>query len=63
MATLQWVHWYNTKYLMKSLGDIPPAEAEANFYKHQVGQAMVARLNEIASKIRGDSESILGSAF
>ena len=42
MATLKWVHWYNTKRLMEPLGDIPPAEAEANFYRQQTGQAMAA---------------------
>ncbi len=42
MATLDWVHWYNTKRLMEPLGDIPPAEAEANFYRQQSGQAMAA---------------------
>ena len=42
MATLRWVHWYNTKRLMESLGDIPPAEAEADFYRQQAGQAMAA---------------------
>ncbi len=42
MATLRWVHWYNTKRLMEPLGDIPPAEAEANFYRQQAGQAMAA---------------------
>ena len=42
MATLDWVHWYNTKRLMEPLGDIPPAEAEANFYRQQAGQAMAA---------------------
>ncbi|PRD36777.1 UNVERIFIED_CONTAM: Transposase for insertion sequence element IS629 [Trichonephila clavipes] len=42
MATLRWVHWYNTKRLMEPLGDIPPAEAEANFYRQLAGQAMAA---------------------
>ncbi len=42
MATLKWVHWYNTKRLMEPLGDIPPAEAEANFYRQQASQAMAA---------------------
>jgi len=32
LATLQWVHWFNHNRLMESLGYIPPAEAESNFY-------------------------------
>jgi len=33
LATLEWVAWYNDKRLMECLGDIPPAEAEANDYR------------------------------
>lgn len=34
-ATLDWVHWYNTKRLMSSIGDVPPAEYEAAYYTQQ----------------------------
>jgi len=27
---MDWVDWYNTRHLLGSIGDIPPAEAEAN---------------------------------
>ena len=33
VATLEWVAWFNHHRLMKPLGYIPPAEAEANYYK------------------------------
>jgi putative transposase len=33
LATLEWVAWFNHHRLMKSLGYIPPAEAEANYYR------------------------------
>jgi transposase InsO family protein len=33
MATLTWVHWYNTKRLLGPLGYISPQTAERNFYK------------------------------
>ena len=33
IATLEWVAWYNQFRLMEPLGYIPPAEAEANYYK------------------------------
>ena len=42
LATLKWIHWYNHQRLLGSIGYIPPAEAEANFYRQQVGQAMAA---------------------
>lgn len=31
-ATLEWVDWFNTRRLLEPIGNIPPAEAEANFY-------------------------------
>ncbi len=36
-ATLNWVSWFNNQRLMEPLGYIPPAEAEANYYR-QLGQ-------------------------
>ncbi len=32
LATLEWVAWFNHKRLLSSIGYIPPAEAEANYY-------------------------------
>lgn len=32
LATLEWVAWFNQKRLHSSIGYIPPAEAEANYY-------------------------------
>lgn len=31
-ATLEWVAWFNNRRLLEPIGNIPPAEAEANFY-------------------------------
>ena len=31
-ATLEWVDWFNHRRLLEPIGNIPPAEAEANFY-------------------------------
>ena len=31
-ATLEWVDWFNNRRLLEPTGNIPPAEAEANFY-------------------------------
>lgn len=33
LATLGWVHWFNTERLHSRLGDIPPAEFEAHHYR------------------------------
>lgn len=41
LATLQWVHWFNNIRLMESLGYIPPAEAEDNFYRQSQRQAEI----------------------
>lgn len=30
-ATLEWVDWFNNRRLLEPIGNIPPAEAEANF--------------------------------
>ncbi len=35
LATLQWVHWFNHHRLLEPIGYIPPAEAEANYWKQQ----------------------------
>jgi transposase InsO family protein len=32
VATMNWVDWYNNRRLLGSIGDIPPAEAEASHY-------------------------------
>ncbi|WP_429205307.1 IS3 family transposase [Massilia sp. UYP11] len=42
LATLEWVSWFNHHRLLKPLGYIPPAEAEANYYKQLSSQAIPA---------------------
>jgi transposase InsO family protein len=32
-ATLEWVDWFNHRRLLEPIGNIPPAEAEANYYE------------------------------
>ena len=39
LATLTWVSWYNNHRLMGPLGYIPPAEAEANYYRQLAEQS------------------------
>jgi hypothetical protein len=31
-ATLEWVDWFNNRRLLSSIGNMPPAEAEAHYY-------------------------------
>ena len=38
MATLEWVSWFNHHRLLEPIGYIPPAEAEANYYRQLAGQ-------------------------
>jgi len=38
LATLEWVAWFNHHRLMAPLGYIPPAEAEANYYRQLAEQ-------------------------
>ena len=41
-ATLEWVDWFNHRRLLEPIGNIPPAEAEANFYAALEQTAMAA---------------------
>lgn len=38
-ATLEWVSWFNNQRLLEPIGYIPPAEAEANYYRRLASQA------------------------
>jgi len=39
LATLEWVAWFNNHRLLEPIGYIPPAEAEANYYRQLANQA------------------------
>ncbi len=41
-ATLHWVDWFNNRRLLEPIGNIPPAEAEANYYCQSAGSAAMA---------------------
>ena len=41
LATLEWVSWFNHHRLLEPIGHIPPAEAEANYYRHLAEQATI----------------------
>jgi putative transposase len=42
LATLEWVAWFNHHRLLEPIGYLPPAEAEANYYRQCETQAMTA---------------------
>jgi transposase InsO family protein len=44
LATLEWVHWFNTQRLLEPLGYLPPAEFELNYYQSQSSPAAVVGL-------------------
>jgi putative transposase len=39
-ATLKWVSWFNEQRLLAPIGYIPPAEAEANYYRRLANQTI-----------------------
>ncbi len=41
LATLQWVHWFNTERLHSALGDVPPAEFESAYDAHRSTSQLV----------------------
>lgn len=41
-ATLEWVDWFNSRRLLEPIGNIPPTEAEANYYAALDQPAMAA---------------------
>jgi len=42
LATLEWVSWFNHHRLLGPIGCIPPAEAEANYYRQLANQVSMA---------------------
>lgn len=41
-ATLEWVDWFNNRRLLEPIGNIPPAETEANYYAALENEPMAA---------------------
>ncbi len=40
LATARWVEWYNQRRLHSSIGDVPPAEFESNYYRERTPSAV-----------------------
>ncbi len=41
-ATLDWVDWFNHRRLLGPIGDIPPAETEAAYYRQHAALPLAA---------------------
>jgi putative transposase len=41
-ATLKWVDWFNNRRLLEPIGNIPPAEAEANYHSQSAESVVMA---------------------
>jgi putative transposase len=44
LATLEWVSWFNHHRLLGSIGYVPPAEAEANYYRQLTSQSSMVEV-------------------
>ena len=44
LATLEWVSWFNHHRLLEPIGYIPPAEAEANYYRQLASQSSMVEI-------------------
>jgi putative transposase len=42
LKTLEWVDWFNHRRLLEPIGNIPPAEAEENYYQQLTESAKAA---------------------
>jgi putative transposase len=47
-ARLEWVDWFSNRRLLEPIGNIPPAEAEANYYAALETEPMAASLTSIS---------------
>ena len=44
-ATLDWVDWFNNRWLLEPIGNVPPVEYEQQYYQAQDAPAMRAGVN------------------
>ena len=53
LATLEWVSWFNHHRLLEPIGHIPPAEAEAHYWRQQAKATAPTKPAEQATPLRG----------
>jgi len=58
LATLQWASWFNHQRLLEPIGYIPPAEAEANYWRHLANQWRTPDLHQPASTRAGAAHMV-----
>ena len=49
LATLEWVSWFNHHRLLEPIGYIPPAEAEANYWRQQALASATTKAGKAAA--------------
>ena len=55
LATLSWVHWYNTERLHGYLGDVPPDEYEETHHAQQTTRELIGTNKKSLHQTQGDS--------
>jgi len=60
-ATLEWVDWFNNRRLLEPIGNIPPAEAETNYYAALERSGRVTKTNQPPANRGRFSLVIVGS--
>ena len=53
LATLEWVSWFNHHRLLEPIGYIPPAEAEANYWRQQTQDRTTTKAAQSAALLEG----------
>lgn len=53
LATLEWVSWFNNHRLLEPIGYIPPAEAEANYWRQHAQASSTTKLAAEAAPQEG----------
>jgi putative transposase len=53
LATLEWVSWFNHHRLLEPIGYIPPAEAEANYWRQKTPASTTTKSADSAALQEG----------
>jgi putative transposase len=53
LATLEWVSWFNNHRLLEPIGYIPPAEAEANYWRRHAKASSATKAAAAAAQQEG----------